>query len=328
MRSVAALLAVVALVTTACGSDDGTGDGGDVPLVIATTTILGDVTANVAGDGATVEVLMPIGADPHGFEPSARQAARLRDADLIVANGVELEEGLLDVIAEAESEGITVLRVGEELDPQPFVGPGGNDHEDEGTDDHEDEGAHDDEAADGHGHEGLDPHVWMDPVRMIDAAGLIGDALRPLLGEDVTQRVVAYQEGLRALSDDIEASIAAIPEERRVLVTNHFAYGYYAERYGFEMLGTVIPAATTEAETSAAQFAELVELIERERVPAIFGSTTEPVTLAEAIAAEVGFEVEVIQLYTGSLGEPGSGAETYLEMMRTSTERIVAALAG
>jgi zinc/manganese transport system substrate-binding protein len=279
---------------------------------VVTTTILGDVTAAIAGDGAQVDVLMPIGADPHSYEASAQQAARLREADLIVANGVELEEGLLDIIADAEDDGVAVLRVGDLLDPKPFVGPRADDHGEEG-----------------HDHDGgLDAHVWMDPIRMVEAAGLIGDALEPILGGAVLERAAAYQEELRALSAEIQAAIDTIPPERRVLITNHFSYGYYAERYGMEILGTVIPAATTEAETSAAQFAELVELIERERIPAIFGSTTEPATLAEAIAAEVGFDVEVIKLHTGSLGEAGSGAETYEAMMRDSTRRIVEALAG
>jgi zinc/manganese transport system substrate-binding protein len=306
VRRFAVLLLALTAVTTACGTGDGTGDRR--PLVVVTTTILGDVTSNIAGEDAVVEVLMPIGGDPHSYEASARQAARLREADLIVANGVGLEGGLLEVIAEAESEGVAVLLVGDQLDPQPFTAAAGGVEED-----HE---------------EGLDPHVWMDPLRMVAAAGLIGDELTPSLGADVLGRVDAYQDRLRALSAEIGAAIDSIPPERRVLVTSHFALGYYAERYGLEMLGTVIPAATTEAETSAAQFSDLVELMERERVPAIFGSTSEPVTLAEAIAGEVGFPVEVVKLYTGSLGEAGTGAETYIEMMRTNTELIVAALSG
>jgi zinc/manganese transport system substrate-binding protein len=313
MTRFAAFLLAGAVATAACGSAEGTANR--QPLVIVTTTILGDITANVVGDLATVEVIMPVGADPHAYEASARQAARLREADLIVANGIRLEEGLLDVIAEAEAEGVAVLRIGDSLDPRPFGAAGVH-----GDDEHAgDVAEHDAEG-------GLDPHVWMDPIRMVEAAGLIGRTLRPLLGEGVTRGAAAYQDRLRELSERIETAIATIPAERRVLVTNHFAYGYYAERYGLEMLGTVIPAATTEAETSAAQFAELVALIERERVPAIFGSTTEPATLAEAIAADVGFPVEVVTLHTGSLGGPGSGATTYIDMMHTSTARIVEVL--
>jgi zinc/manganese transport system substrate-binding protein len=318
MRRLGALMVVLILVLSACGDDSSADDAPpttalEAPLVVVTTTILGDIVESVAGDGARVEVLMPLGANPHAYEPSAQQAARIREADLIVANGVSLEEGLLDVIDETASEGVPVLAVGDALDPQPFEGPPAHEHE--GEEGHEPEG-------------GLDAHVWMDPVRMQRAVDLIAERLADLGVEGAAAGGQAYRVELEELSSYIEGQIATIPAENRKLVTNHFAYGYYADRFGLEMLGTVIPAATTEAEMSPAQFAELVEIIEREEVPAIFGSTTEPVRLAEAIAAEVGFDVEVIQLYTGSLGEPGSGAETYIDMMRTSTDRIVEALVG
>jgi zinc/manganese transport system substrate-binding protein len=301
-----------------------TSPAGDAPLVVVTTTILGDIVANVAGDDAVVEVIMPVGADPHTFEPSARQAARFREADLIVVNGLEFEEGLLAAIEAAEADGANVLELGELLDPMPFTGA--HDHAD---DDHDDDHADDDHADDDHDddHEGgLDPHVWMDPVRMIQAVDIIATELAPLAGGGVAARADSYKAELEALHEEIAQMIESIPAERRVMVTNHFAYGYYADRYGLEILGAVIPAATTDAETSARDFAELIELIEAEDVPAIFASTTEPTRLAESIAGEVGRDVAVIELYTESLGESGSGADTYVGMMRTSTERIVEGL--
>ncbi|MCZ7528725.1 MAG: metal ABC transporter substrate-binding protein [Acidimicrobiia bacterium] len=279
-----------------------------------TTTILGDVVENVAGDDALVEVVMPTGADPHTYEASARQAARLRDADLVVANGVDLEEGLLDTIESAEDDGVRVLRVGDLLGPEPFTGVDGE-HAEADADDHDHDG-------------GLDPHVWMDPVRMIEAAGLVAAELAAVAEGDFAARAEAYQERLAELDREIAALIETIPADRRALVTNHFAYGYYADRYGLEMLGTVIPAATTASETSARQYAELLELIEREDVPAIFASTTEPTRLAEAIAADAGRGVQVIELPTGSLGEEGSETDTYIGMMRTTTRLIVEGLTG
>ena len=161
---------------------------------------------------------------------------------------------------------------------------------------------------------------------MADAVDLIATELDEVADGDFLARGVSYREEVEALHGDIEAMIATVPEADRKLVTNHFAYGYYADRYGLEMLGTVIPAATTEAETSAAGFAELIGIIEDSGVSAIFASTTESTKLAETIAGEVGRAVEVLSLYTGSLGEEGSGAETYIGMMRTSTERIVEGL--
>lgn len=311
-RSVSAVLLALLVLAAGCGGGNGTGEALDVPLVLVTTSILGDVTANIAGDDARVEVLMPPAANPHSYQASARQAARMREADLIIANGAGLESGLLDVLAAAEADGVRLLLVGDHLDPEPFVVAG---------DEHDDGHA-------GETGEGLDPHVWMDPVRMEAAAGLIAAELAALGPGDFAARAAAYRAELEELSAYITARIATIPEDDRKLVTNHFAYGYFAERYGLELIGVVIPAATTDAETSPAEFAALVGLIEAERVPAIFGSTTEPVELAETIAAAVGHPVEVIQLYTGTLGEPGSGADTYLGMMHTSTDRIVAALTG
>ena len=244
---------------------------------------------------------MPIGADPHDFAPSARQAARLRVATLVVANGIGLEETLLDVIDAAEQDGVEVMRLGELLDPQPFAGAG---------------------AADG-GANGLDPHVWMDPIRMADAVGLIADRLGSSAGVEVGASAAAYRSRILEADEEIRSMIEAVPPGRRMMVTNHFSYGYYADRYGITLLGTVIPAATTGAETSAADFAALVDLLEREGVSVVFGSTTEPTTLAEALSEEVGYEVKVVKLYTGSLGEAGSGAETYLDMMLSSTRLIV-----
>ena len=293
------LAVVLALVGSACNVDRSSGR--DLPLVIATTTILGDLVANIAGDAVQVEVLMPIGADPHDFAPSARQAARLRNANLVVVNGIGLEETLLDVIDAAEGDGVEVMRLGELLDPQPFAGAGAPDE----------------------GFNGLDPHIWMDPIRMADAVGLIADRLGTSTGVEVGASAAAYRSRILELNDEITSMIEEVSPERRKMVTNHFSYGYYADRYGLTLLGTVIPAATTGAETSAAGFAALVDLIEREGVSVIFGSTTEPTTLAEALSDEVGYEVKVVKLYTGSLGEAGSGAETYVDMMRSSTRLIV-----
>ncbi|MDH3259623.1 MAG: metal ABC transporter substrate-binding protein [Acidimicrobiia bacterium] len=307
MKRFLVLAVVFATVGSACRAPEGGRD--DRPLVIATTTILGDIVASTAGDAVQVEVLMPIGADPHDFAPSARQAARLRDATLVVANGVGLEESLLDVIDAAEQDGVEVMRVGELVDPQPFLAGLG--------------AATQGSASSGNDHQGLDPHVWMDPVRMAAAVEAIADRLGTSAGVDVIDSAAAYQTRILDLNVEIVRMIEAVPPDRRKMVTNHFSYGYYADRYGITLLGAVIPASTTGAETSAADFAALVRLLKREEVSVVFGSTTEPTTLADALAEEVGYEVKVVKLPTGSLGEPGSGAETYIDMMRSSTRLIV-----
>lgn len=294
----AAVLAVLVIATGACG--DGSAEEEGVK-VVATTTILGDVAANIVGDAGTVEVLVPVGADPHEFQASSRQVAGLVDADLIVANGLGLEEGLEDVLDAAQRDGATVLEIGPDLDPQPF--------------------------ADASGEGALDPHVWMDPLRMVEATTLIAEALATIEPEtDWESPASAYRDALLAAHEEIEAILLAVPAQNRKLVTNHDALGYFAARYGFEVVGVVIPGGSTLANPSSAELASLVGEIESAGVQAIFAETIEPTSLADAVADEVGYEVAVVPLYTGSLGEPGSGADTLVGMHISNAHDIAGAL--
>lgn len=284
------------LVLTACG-DGGDGNGEAVRLV-ATTTIFGDVARHLAEGEARVEVLLPVGADPHDFQPSSRDVAAIEGADLVIANGLLLEEGMADVLESAASDGANILEVAERLDPLPFAGS-----------------------------EAADPHVWLDPVRMGDGARAIAAELARLdPATDWPARAEGYAAELGEAHERIEDILAAIPPENRKLVTNHDSLGYLAARYDFEVVGVVFPGGSTLAEPSSAELGELVRTIEEEGVPAIFVETTEPSALAEAVAAELDEEVRVVELFTGSLGEPGSGAETLIGMLTTNAERIAAAL--
>jgi zinc/manganese transport system substrate-binding protein len=284
-----------AVLAAACG-DDGGAAGGSSADVVVTSSVLGDVVANLVGDDATVEVLMRPGADPHDFAPSARQAADLREADLVVANGGGFEAGLDDTLGAAEDDGATVVRV---LDSVELI---------------------DD-----------DPHFFTDPARMAVAA----EALAATLAEEVPaldtpafrERARTYVTELEGLDAEVEAILAPVPPERRKLVTNHEAFAYFADRYGFTVVGSVIPAVTTDAEPSAGELDELAATIEAEGMPAIFADTSAPERLADALAGEVG-DVEVVELYSESLGEPGSDGDTYLGMMTANAERIAAALSG
>lgn len=317
------LLLATTVALGACGdADDGSNAGADTttpvgverPLVVTTTTILGDVTEHVVGDLADVEVILPAGTDPHDFEPSAQQAAALRDADVIIANGLELEEGLDATLEQAEADGVPLFAVAPEVAPIPWGGDDDHGHE-------EDDPDHDDHAQ--------DPHVWMDPDRMATAATLIADEVAlhtELDAGELEHRAAAYGEELHQLDEALDASFEQIPPEDRTLVTNHDAFGYLADRYGFEVIGTVIPAGTTLAEPSAAALTELAELIEDEGVPAIFAETVSSTDLAETLSAETGSDVSIVELYSDSLGEPGSPGETYVAMMETNAERIVDAL--
>ena len=160
---------------------------------------------------------------------------------------------------------------------------------------------------------------------MATAASLIGGALADVdTTVDWGSRAEEFAGVLRALHDETASKLAEV--EARVLITNHDSLSYFAESFGFDVLGTVIPAVTTQAEPSSANLAELVQVIEETGIRAIFAETTEQASLAEAVAAEVGFEVQVVELYTGSLGEPGTAADTYIGMMTVNAERIADAL--
>lgn len=334
-RLLPALVAVTLLLAaSACaGGDDGAADGASPAgtgalRVVVTTSILGDLVSDLVGDVGDVEVLMQPGQDPHGFSPSARQAASLREADLVVANGLQLEESLLDALEAAEADGARVLRLAEHLDPVTFAPAGTDqDHDDE----HADEADHADEDADGHDHGGPDPHVWYDPVRMADGAGVLAEELAAVdddlddgewadRGQELADRILAAHE-------EVEARLDTVPEACRVLVTSHDSFGYFAARYGFEVVGAVVPGTSTQADPSARDFAALAATLREVGVPAIFAETTQPTRLAESLAAEVGQDVQVVSLYTDALGEPGSGADTYTGMLRTNADLIADALA-
>lgn len=307
--------AVMALIASACAPSS---QQQDSVVVVATTTILGDVVANVVADAASVIVLMPIGADPHDFQPSASQVASINDADLVVANGLFLEEGLEDVLEAASADGVAIFEVGPLLDPLPFA---------EQHDDSHRTGEHEGEHSDDHG--SLDPHVWFDPIRMADAARLIAAQLTEVApGPDWDAQAEAYARELLAADDEIDAVLSAVPLGARKLVTSHDSLGYFADRYGFDIVGTVIPAGSTVASPSSEALAQLVETMRAENVTAVFGETTQPDALAETVAAELGEDVQVVSLFTGSLGEPGTGADSLIGLLTTNAERIAEALGG
>lgn len=316
MRTTITSLLLIAVLAGCGGGATPSENAG--PAVVATTSILGDVARNVVETEGEVQVLMGTATDPHDFSPSARQAASIRSADLVIVNGLGLEAGMDDVIESAAAEGANILEVADMVDPIPF----GDHGEEEGE--HE-EGEHEEE---GHEHD-EDPHFWMDPLRVAEAVGLISEELVAIAPDGGwAERGAFYQAELESLHAEIVAQLEAVPTDRRKLVTNHDALGYFADRYGFEVVATVIPGGDTLANPSASDLANVVEVLRREDVRVIFADTTAPTDLAEAVAAELGETVEVIELYTGSLGEEGSGADTYLGMMSLNASLIADGLGG
>lgn len=256
----------------------------------------------------------------------------MMNADAVIVNGEGFEEGLLDVIEGATNEGVPTFEAISAVETIEF-GAGGHDHADEDhTDEDKDENHADEDKDEDHAddHSGIDPHFFTDPLRMAAAVEGIVDFLQAEVAfadpAALDASADAYIDELVAADSDIEGLVGLIPEDGRVLVTNHEVFGYFADRYGFEVVGVVIPGGSTTDNVSAGDLAELAEVIEAEGVPAIFADTSSSDQLVQALATEVG-DIEVVSLFTESLGEADSEGATYLDMVRTNGQRISDALA-
>ena len=204
-----------------------------------------------------------------------------------------------------------------------------DDHMDDDHDDHEEDDDHmdDEDGHDEHDHGAYDPHFWFDPLRVKIAVGEIAarfSAIDPENAETYFQNAANYWEELDELHAWIQVEVEKVAPERRLLVTSHDSFAYFAEAYGFEIVGLVIPSLAPHVEPSAEHIADLVDVVREREVPAVFGETTVSERMAQAVARETG--ADLVQLYSGSLGIEGSGAETYLGMMRSNVERMVEAL--
>ncbi len=322
---------------------DQTGSSGDSQMdgdplqVVATSNIVADWVRNVGGDRVEVTSLLPIGGDPHTYQPGARDVANIVDADLVLTVGLGLEGAWLEeLIHNASADESRIVALGDFIDPIPFTEMGGHHEDDDHDEEHEDEehedeehedDDHDEEHEDEHDHGPLDPHFWFDPNRVKDAVIDIATRLSlmdPAGAGTYTTNATAYVAQLEELHVWTEQQVAAIPVENRILVTSHDSLSYFAVVYGFEVVGTVIPGGTTETESSAEQLAELIEIVEHEGVPAIFGETTVSERIARSVADETG--AGFYSLYSGSLGAAGSDADTYITMVRSNVEIIAEAL--
>lgn len=274
-------------------------DGGAI-TVVASTGILADLVRQIGGERVDVRSLLPANADPHDFEPAPDDLVAVEDADLIVRHGLGLDTWLDRLLQSAGGDAPVIVAT----EGVPTI------------------------TSDEEGFAEGDPHVWFDPTRVATMVGTITAALTtadPDGASSFQSRTAVYQHDLGALDQAMTDAIATIPPERRKLVTSHDALGYFADRFGLTIVGTVIPSLETTTEPSARQTAELIDLIEREGVPAIFAENTASPRLVNELAAQAGVKV-VDDLYSDNLGKSGSGADTYLAMMRTDTILIVEAL--
>lgn len=307
LRPVAAIAVVLLLLAglAAWGGGGASGSSGPegAPRIVVTTAVLGAVVRDVVGDRARVEVLMPNGVDPHDFQPSARDAERLAGADLVVENGLDLEEGLHEALDRAGEAGVPRFAV---TDHVPLREVGGPEHADG------------DGYGDEHGHGAEDPHVWLDPVRMARVATALAPVVARATGVDVADRAAAERTRLLALDRDLRAEAATVPPTRRRLVTGHESMGYFAERYGFTLAGAIVPSLSSQAEPSAGRLADLVALVRAEGVPAVFSEIGTPPSVARALADDAG--VRVVEVASHTLPSDGE----YTTFMRD----VMAAVAG
>ncbi|MFG1999145.1 zinc ABC transporter substrate-binding protein AztC [Spirillospora sp. NPDC048911] len=268
--------------------------------IVVTTNILGDVTRAIAGTAVTV--LMKPGADPHSFGVSAQDAARMENAALLIHNGLGLEEGVARNVETARASGVPTLDVGAGIGPLTYkTGEGGP-----------------------------DPHFWTDPARMLKAVDLITSRIiAHVPGIDAAKiraNAAAYRTRLTELDRWMAARFATLPREHRRLVTNHHVFGYLAERFGFTVIGAVIPSGTTLASPSGSDLKSLADAVRRARVPTVFADSSQPDRLVRVMAAETGLRIRVALLYSESLTAADGGAPTYLRMMRANTDAIVTGL--
>ena len=279
--------------------------------VIATTSVIGDVVAHVGGEAIELTTLMSAGQDPHSYQPSASDLTTVASADVIFIHGWNLEEGLVRDLANVAGE-VPLVPVAAGVEPIVRHAESG--------------------AADEHEGGAIDPHTWLDPRQVVQWVRNIETTLSTLDPETEAlyaanaQNYIAELEALLAYYDE---QVARIPPERRKLVTNHDALAYFARAYDFEVVGTVVPGASTLAEPSASEIVALVQSMEQAGVCTIFAETTANRQVAETVAAELSSceQVQVLSLYTGSLGDSNSGADSYIGMMRANIDLIVRGLA-
>jgi ABC-type Zn uptake system ZnuABC Zn-binding protein ZnuA len=294
------LLAV--LVLTGCAMDNQTTT--DIsPDVLVAESFLADITQQVAGDRLTVDVLVPAGTDPHAFQASPQDVARLENAKVLVLNGGGLEQWLDPLMIKNDKQ----IRVIASDGLKPVI--------------------RDLQGETGHDGEG-DPHFWLDPNLVITYVNNIREGLSIYdpQGKSIYEKNAnAYIQELKNLDSWIAEQVSLIPPENRILVTNHESLGYFADRYGFKVAGTIIPSVSSEAAPSAADLADLIGIIQKEHVRAIFIETGANTDLADQIASETGVAV-VSDIYTHSITTSEGSAGSYIEMMKYDTLRIVGAL--
>lgn len=271
--------------------------------IVVTYSILGALVRDLVGTSATVTVLIPNGLDVHEWEPSAKDIETLTKADLVVENGLGLEGGMEKALDSARSAGTRFFTASKYITVR-HVGAG--------------EGIPSGDPDQAVGAE--DPHIWTDPVTMASVVEALGTELKDDFGFDLSSKTSELVSQLKDLDAEIARDVAALPQDKRKLVTGHESLGYFAQRYGFKLVGAVIPSLTTEAESSAADLVALKKLIAENRVSVVFTELGTPARTVETLASEA--KVRAVSLTTHSLPKDGS----YFTFERELAGVIVGAL--
>jgi zinc/manganese transport system substrate-binding protein len=286
---------------SACQPTNNVGTG--KKSIVVTYSVLGSIAKELVGDKATVTVSVPNGKDPHDWDPSAKAIETLNKADLVIENGLGLEAGMEKTLQAARDRGVKFFTASDYIAVR-YVGSG------EGIsfgDPDQVVGA-------------ADPHLWMDPIAMKSVVSALAAALMQDQNLDLSSQAADLENRLDSLNTEIANMVAAIPPENRKLVTGHESMGYFAKRYGFELIGVIIPSLSTQAGDSAANLAELKKAIEDNQAKAIFTELGTNSDVAKAIGDETG--VKVVELTTHVLPSDGS----YFTFMRNIASVITNAL--
>jgi zinc/manganese transport system substrate-binding protein len=299
MRKAIYIPIIIALLIAACQPTPSSGQVGKKSIVV-TYSILGALVKALVGDQANVVVLIPNGQDPHEWEPSAKDIETLMKADLIVQNGLTLEGGLEKTLSQAASAGVKSFTASDHITVRK-VGQGQG-IPNAGSD--QNVGA-------------SDPHLWTDPLTMKQVVLALSDQIKADLGIDPSVQTQDLATQLDSLNSETVAMVAGLPEADRKLVTGHESLGYFADRYGFKLVGAIIPSLNSQAQVSAADLAALKTLIQENQVKAIFSELGTPAAISDTIGRETG--VKVVQLSTHLLPSDGS----YFTFMRNLAQTIV-----
>ena len=297
-KTALSLVCLVALLPACSSSEPETSAR---PNIVVTYSVLGSVVSELVGDRATVTVLIPDGQDPHDFQPSARDIETINNADIVVSNGLDFEEGLEDVLASAIENGVSVYMIGENITVR-------EPDEDHAEEDHAEE--------DGHDHGAGDPHLWLSPLSFTQALPSLTTAINKATGLSIDETTALDQ--LTKLDNEITEVIDTI--ESCVMVSGHDEMGYFADRYGCTVIGAIIPSFSTTSEATAKQIADLKVLAISNNVKAVFTGLGTPAEVSEQLASELG--IAAVSLSTHYL----NGAANYREFMLNLANQIAEAL--